>query len=130
MKVCLCELDADKAKVQVLMIKLRSPIDVAKPKKFEILSVQQKNVTRCLSEIFMMKRYREIRDFVNEIDYEQKMNMIPSLKGTKEINICFVKFRDLQSFTVELQREDKNMAEARPLLYTGTYICIHIYFQR
>lgn len=110
-------------KVRKIMIKLRTPIAAGKLRHMTPLKAQVSNATRWSSSFVMIKRYREIREWIEKIGDEEIVELLLSKKEDKEIDVIFAKLDDLQSVTIELQRDNISMAEARTVFDTaiGTY---------
>lgn len=103
------------SKVNELMKKLKKLVPSAKLAKFTKLRAKTRNCTRWSSCFEMLKRYKEIKNFLPLLLIPELDELLPSTLEDREINNILVKLNDLESITKTLQREDINLNDVRCL---------------
>lgn len=102
-------------KVQAIMKKLSYQIPAAKLRRFTLLKAKQRNVTRWSSTYDMLRRYRELKEFLPKLDDVELESILLSEEEDILVDHLCTKLRDLDSVTKELQRSNISLAEARVL---------------
>jgi hypothetical protein len=74
-----------------------------------------RNATRWSSAFAMIKRYRDIKVYVNATNFPDLVDIIPTPSAEATIEGMFPTFEKLQSITVALQSNDLRLSDARAL---------------
>jgi hypothetical protein len=107
------------AKIEKLSGKLRNRKAAGKLRSLGCnLEAISRNVTRWSSAFAMIKRYKEIKRFVNAANFPDLVECIPTPVEEGQVENALAIMEKLQSITLALQRNDLKLAEAR-LLFEG-----------
>ena len=96
------------------MSKLSTIKRAAKLRRFTKLLPLKRNVTRWSSTDMMVKRYFQIREYLDTRDSELKL-WVPDLYEEKALKELETKLKDIESVTLKLQEEDIDMLSVRKL---------------
>lgn len=102
-------------KVQKLMVSLSSLKNAAWLKAQGQLSARKRNETRWSSEFEMLKRFRELKDFLLASNRVEIIALMPSYSELLLLDECFATMEDFQSVTLALQAEATTLEEIRLL---------------
>ncbi|OWZ19062.1 hypothetical protein PHMEG_0006747 [Phytophthora megakarya] len=99
------------ADVNTLMVELRHENNLAELKKHTVLEPIKRNVTRWSSTFTMVQRYIRIRAEIKKVEAVEEL--IPTGGKHRKLLALFEHLKKFQSITLQLQRDDTDMAEVR-----------------
>ena len=112
--------------INTLMKKLKNLIPAAKLRKHTLLQPKCSNATRWSSTFEMLKRYKEIQQYLPLLNIQEIDNLTPSQRDVHTLDHLLTVMIDLDSVTKALQGDGVTMFDVRTLfdevmvLYNGT----------
>jgi len=105
------------AKIEKLSGKLRNRKAAGKLRAYGCkLEAISRNTTRWSSAFMMLKRYREIKAFMNAARFPELVELIPTPTEETIVDGMFATMEKLQSITIALQNNELKLSDARVLL--------------